>query len=62
MAYEKLDLRSRPSKAAVMADLNKKLKEATAKLQQKMAENDEKSVKKLQEIIQALKETIARQQ
>ncbi|MBQ8294182.1 MAG: hypothetical protein IJX89_02235 [Alphaproteobacteria bacterium] len=62
MAYEKLDLRSRPPKAAVIADLKKQLKDATAKLEQKMAVKDEKSVKKLQEIIQALNETIARQQ
>ena len=57
----KLDLRSTPTKSPLMADLRKQLEDAQKRLEQKKAENDVKAVAKLNEIIEALQGTIARQ-
>lgn len=57
----KQDLYTRPTKSAVISDLEQKLATAQAKLEQKIAEKDEKAIAKLQEIISSLQGTLARQ-
>lgn len=60
MATEKLDLRSRPSKSAIMADLRKRLTDAKKKLEVAIANNDAAKVAKLRQIVSDLQETINR--
>ena len=57
---EKLDLRSRPAKSAIMADLKAKLASAEQKLKVAIAQNDTRKVAKLNEIIADLNETLSR--
>ncbi len=60
MATEKLDLRSRPSKSVIMADLRKRLTEAQKKLEAAIANKDAAKADKLRQIISDLQETINR--
>lgn len=60
MATEKLDLRSRPSKSVIMADLRKRLTDAQKKLEVAIANNDAAKVAKLRQIVSDLQETINR--
>lgn len=60
MTTEKLDLRSRPSKSVIMADLRKRLTDAQKKLEAAIANNDAAKVAKLRQIVSDLQETINR--
>ncbi len=60
MATEKLDLRSRPAKSAIMADLRKRLVDAQKKLEVAIANKDAAKVAKLRQIVSDLQETINR--
>lgn len=60
MATEKLDLRSRPSKSVIMADLRKRLTDAQKKLEAAIANKDAAKADKLRQIISDLQEIINR--
>lgn len=56
----KLDLRSKPTKGAVMADIKSKLERAQKQLEEKLAAKDRAGIERVQKIIANLNATIER--